>query len=100
MSISGTELREAVAQSMTANDEALIVDLADGRTITVPLAWFPRLARGTAAERANWRLIGGGVGIHWPDLDEDISVESLLAGRRSGETQASLRRWLQARKAG
>ena len=100
MSISGTELREAVAQSMTANDEALIVDLADGRTITVPLAWFPRLAHGTAAERANWRLIGGGVGIHWPDLDEDISVESLLAGRRSGETQASLRRWLQARKAG
>jgi hypothetical protein len=85
---------------VTANDEALIVDLADGRTITVPLAWFPRLARGTAAERANWRLIGGGVGIHWPDLDEDISVESLLAGRRSGETQASLRRWLQARKAG
>ena len=85
---------------MTANDEALIVDLAEGRTITVPLAWFPRLAHGTAAERANWRLIGGGVGIHWPDLDEDISAESLLAGRRSGETQASLRRWLRARKAG
>ena len=85
---------------MTANDEALIVDLADGRTITVPLAWFPRLAHGTVAERANWRLIGGGVGIHWPDLDEDISVESLLAGRRSGETQTSLRRWLQARKTG
>ena len=91
--------REAVAQGATASDEALAVDLADGRTITVPLAWFPRLAHGTAAERANWRLIGGGVGIHWPDLDEDISVESLLAGRRSGETQASLRRWLTARKA-
>ena len=100
MSTSGTELRGAVAQGVTANDEALIVDLADGRTITVPLAWFPRLAHGTPAERANWRLIGGGVGIHWPDLDEDISVESLLAGRRSGETQASLRRWLEARKAG
>jgi hypothetical protein len=99
MSTSGIELREAVAQGVTASDEALIVDLADGRTITVPLAWFPRLAHGTAAERANWRLIGGGVGIHWPDLDEDISVESLLAGRRSGETQASLRRWLRARKA-
>ena len=91
---------EAVAQGVTASDEALIVDLADGRTITVPLAWFPRLAHGTPAERANWRRIGGGIGIHWPDLDEDISVESLLAGRRSGETQASLRRWLQARKAG
>ena len=100
MSTSGTELREAVAQGVTANDEALIVDLADGRTITVPLAWFPRLAHGTPAERANWRLIGGGVGIHWPDLDEDISVESLLAGWRSGETQASLRSWLKARKAG
>jgi hypothetical protein len=100
MSISGPELREAVAQDVTASDEALIVDLADGRTITVPLAWFPRLAHGTAAERANWRLIGGGVGIHWPDLDEDISAESLLAGRRSGETQASLRRWIEARQAG
>jgi hypothetical protein len=100
MSTSGIELREAVAQSVTASDEALIVDLADGRTITVPLAWFPRLARGTSAERANWRFIGRGAGIHWPDLDEDISVESLLAGRRSGETQASLRRWLEARKAG
>jgi Protein of unknown function (DUF2442) len=100
MSISGTELKEAVAQDVTASDEALIVDLADGRTITVPLAWFPRLAHGTPAERANWRLIGGGNGIHWPDVDEDISVESLLAGRRSRETQASLRRWLQARKGG
>ena len=92
--------RAALAQGVTASDQALIVDLADGRTITVPLAWFPRLAHGTPAERATWRLIGGGLGIHWPDLDEDISVESLLAGRRSGETQASLRRWLRARKAG
>jgi Protein of unknown function (DUF2442) len=99
MSISGTEVREAVAQGVTASDEALIVDLTDGRTITVPLTWFPRLAHGTPAERANWRLIGGGAGIHWPDLDEDISVESLLAGRRSGETQASLQRWLQERNA-
>jgi hypothetical protein len=82
---------------VTANDDALIVDLANGRTITVPLSWFLRLAHGTPAERANWRLIGGGFGIHWPDLDEDISVESLLAGRRSGETQESLRRWLQTR---
>jgi hypothetical protein len=89
----------AVAKSVTGGDEALIVDLADARTITVPLAWFPRLARGTPAERANWSLIGGGVGIHWPDLDQDISVESLLACRRSGETQASPRRWLHSRKA-
>ena len=94
MSISGAEIKEALAQRVATNEEALTVDLADGRTITVPLAWFPRLAYGTPEERANWRLIGGGVGIHWPDLDEDISVESLLAGRRSGETQESLRCWL------
>jgi len=99
MSTLATELREAMAQSVTVSDDALVVDLTDGRTITVPLAWFPRLAHGTPAERANCRLIGTGEGIHWPDLDEDISVESLLAGRRSGETQESLRRWLGSRKA-
>ena len=99
MNISGTELRAALARSVSVTDDALIADLADGRTITVPLAWFPRLAHGTSAERNNWRLIAAGEGIHWPDLDEDISVESLLAGRRSGETQESLRRWLQAREA-
>jgi hypothetical protein len=88
---------EVTAQNVSVNDNSLTVELADGRTITVPLAWFPRLANGTARERANCRLIGNGSGVHWPDLDEDISVESLLAGRRSGETQASLRRWLQQR---
>ena len=96
--ISGTEVKEAIAKGVTVGDDALVVDLADARTITVPLAWFPRLAHGTPAERANWRLIGRGLGIHWPDLDEDISVEGLLAGRRSGETQESLRRWLRTRK--
>ena len=100
MSISETELREAFALRVSASEDALVVDLADARTLTVPLAWFPRLAHGTPAERANWRLIGGGTGIHWPDLDEDLSVESLLAGRRSGETQDSLRRWLQTRSVG
>ena len=99
MNISGTELRAALARSVSVTEDALIADLADGRTITVPLAWFPRLAHGTPAERNNWRLIAGGEGIHWPELDEDISVESLLAGRRSGETQESLRRWLQGREA-
>jgi hypothetical protein len=98
MSISGTEIRDAVAQSVTASHETLSVDLADGRTIAVPLVWFPRLAYGTPKERLNWRLIAGGVGIHWPDLDEDISVESLLAGRRSGESQESLRHWIEERK--
>jgi len=98
MSTSGTEIRDALAQRLSVSDDALIVDLADGRTITVPVSWFPRLAHGSAVERANWRLIGKGQGIHWPDLDEDISVGSLLAGRRSGETQESLGRWLQQRK--
>jgi len=79
---------------------ALVVELVDGRTIAVPLAWYPRLTHGSPAERARWRFIGQGEGIHWPDLDEDISVEGLLAGRRSGETQASLRRWLERRKTG
>ncbi len=98
MSISANEIKEAFARSVNVTDDALVSELADGRTITVPLAWFPRLAHGTPEERANWRLIAGGEGIHWPDLDEDISVESLLAGRRSGETQESLRRWLDQRK--
>ena len=99
MTISGTELRDALAHSLTVSDDALVVDLADGKTITLLLPWFPRLAHGTRAERANWRFIGSREGIPWPDLDEDISVESLLAGRRSGETQESLRRWLESRKA-
>ncbi len=97
MSILGTEVREALATGVTITNDSLTTDLADGRTIVVPLAWFPRLVHGTFAERANWRLVGGGVGIHWPALDEDISAESLLAGQRSGETQESLRRSLQAR---
>src|SRR5258708_6594078 len=98
MNTSRTELRDVLANRLTVTDEALTVDLADGRTITVPLVWFPRLAHGSAVERENWRLIGGGEGIHWPDLDEDINVASLLAGRRSGEAAESLRRWLDARK--
>ncbi len=100
MSISGIDLREVPARHVSITDEALALDLADGRTITVPLAWFPRLEHGTLAERANWRLIGGGQGVHWPDLDEDISVEGLLAGRHSGESQESLRRWLDSRNGG
>ena len=94
------DVSEARAQHVSLTDNALVVDLVDGRTITVPLTWYPRLAHGIQSERGNWRLIGDGEGIHWPDLDEDISVEGLLAGRRSGETQASLRRWLESRQAG
>jgi hypothetical protein len=69
----------AVDVGVTAN--ALHVVLADGRELSVPLAWFQRLEQATEPERRNWRLIGGGIGIHWPDIDEDISVESLLSIR-------------------
>lgn len=97
-SSSPIDVSEARAQRVALTEDALVVDLVDGRTISVPLTWY--LAQGSQAERAHWRLIGEGEGIHWPDLDEDISVEGLLAGRRSGETQASLRRWFESRKAG
>ena len=91
------EIRIALAQSVSITEDSLIVDLDDGRTISVPLAWFPRLLHGTIKERNNWRLIGKGEGIHWPDLDEDISIEGILFGRSSGESQRSFRRWLENR---
>jgi hypothetical protein len=86
------------AERVTVTDDTLTAELGDGRTISVPLAWFPRLLCGTESERSNWRLIGGGEGIHWEDLDEDISVEGLLAGRPSRESQASLKTWLAERQ--
>ena len=98
MSTLSSEPGSALAQGVTVTDEALVVDLVDGRTVTVPLLWYPRLAHGTVTERANWRFIGRGEGIHWPALDEDISVAGLLAGRPSAETQASLQRWLESRR--
>jgi hypothetical protein len=81
------------------SEDSLTVDLADGRTLSVPLAWYPRLLHGTREEQAHWRLIGGGEGIHWPDLDEDIHVEGLLLGKPSGESQSSLKTWLASRPA-
>jgi hypothetical protein len=85
------------AQEVNVTDDTLSIDLDDGRTISVPLTWYPRLWHGKPEERQNWRLIGDGVGIHWPDLDEDISIEGLLLGKRSGESQRSLKRWLEKR---
>lgn len=85
------------ATNVQVNDASLSVDLSDGRTISIPVAWYPRLSHGTFDERNHWRLIGNGHGIHWPDLDEDISVENLLAGRPSGESQISFKRWLAQR---
>ena len=100
MNSSALELRAATAQQVSVTDDALVVDLVDGRTVSVPLSWYPRLAHGTPAERSNWRIIGRGEGIHWPDLDEDISVAGLLAGWPSGESQTSLRHWLETRHSG
>lgn len=91
------ELRMVSAQNVQVTDEALIVDLSDGRTVSVPLAWFPRLLHGIPEERNKWRLIGDGEGIHWPALDEDISVENLILGKPSGESQKSFKKWLEAR---
>ena len=79
-------------------DDTLSVDLEDGRTISVPIGWYPRLAHGTPAERAKFQLAGAGYGIHWPDLDEDIGVEGMLLGKKTGESAASLARWLEGRQ--
>jgi hypothetical protein len=98
MTSSLTEIAVPAATNVIVTDDTLTVDLSDGRTISVPLAWYPRLAHGTQVERVKWRLIGRGEGIHWPELDEDISVEGLIAGKSSGESQASLSRWIEQRR--
>lgn len=98
MSSSEVERRGAEAVAVSVTDDALVVDLVDGRTVSVPLPWYPRLSHGTPEERADFQLIGRGEGIHWPRLDEDIGVEGLLAGRPSGESQQSLERWLRERE--
>ena len=90
--------QDPVAIDVTISGEALSVDLADGRRLIVPLAWYPRLLHGSEAERRNWQLLGDGYAIEWPDLDEHIGVEGLLAGRRSGEGENSLARWLASRQ--
>lgn len=78
-------------------DDTLTVDLEDGRTISVPIGWFPRLAHGTPEERANFQISGAGRGIHWPDLDEDIGIEGLLLGKKSTESPSSFKKWLEQR---
>lgn len=98
MSISAVEIEVPTAESVTVTEDTLTVDLSDGRTVSVPLAWFPRLLHASPLERKNWRLIGKGQGIHWIALDEDVSVEGLLTGKPSGESQLSFRKWLTARR--
>ncbi len=97
MTTSVFEIRWAGIRHVVVTEAGLIVDLDDARTISVPLAWYPRLLHARQEERDNWRLIGKGTGVHWPDLDEDISVENILAGSASGESQGSLRQWLKER---
>ena len=89
---------EIRAQSLVITDDTLSVDLNDGRSISVPLSWYPRLNHATLSERSNWRWIGDREGIHWPDLDEDISIENLVFGKPSAESQESLKQWLEGRK--
>ncbi len=90
--------REPVAVDVAIREEKLIVTLDDGRSISVPLEWYPRLLHASPKERKNWQLLGDGYAIEWPDLDEHIGIEGLLAGRRSGESRRSFERWLAARQ--
>jgi hypothetical protein len=99
MIISPTEVAIPNAQNVQISNDALTVELEDGRSLSAPLAWYPRLAHASPEERQHWRLIGAGQGIHWEDLDEDISIEGLILGMPSSESQTSLRRWLEKRTA-
>ena len=97
MSSSGVRTEVPNAENVTMTEDTLSVEMSDGRTISVPLAWFPRLVHATPAERSTWRLIGASQGIHWEAIDEDVSVTGLLAGKPSGESQASFKKWLSQR---
>jgi hypothetical protein len=97
MSSFRADLSVPPARGVRFGDGVLIVELVDGRTLTVPLEWYPRLDHASERERSNWQLIGKGQGIHWSLLDEDLSVEGLLAGRRSTESPQSLERWIRSR---
>ena len=99
MIISPIEIELPRAEDVRVTNDSLVVDLSDGRTIAVPLEWFPRLLHATPEERNNWRFIGRGHGIHWEEINEDISVEGLVAGRPSGESQRSFKKWIEQRQA-
>jgi hypothetical protein len=88
---------EPTAVNVTVTEDELMVDLVDGRRMIVPLAWYPRLMYATASERQNFQLLGEGYAIEFPDLDEHIGVEGILAGRHGGESQKSLEKWLNER---
>ncbi len=98
MNISATEFNLPRATGVSITVDTLTVELSDGRTLAVPSNWYPRLVHATEKERLNWRLIAGGSGINWPEIEEDVSIESLIAGRPSRENGNSFKRWLEARK--
>jgi Protein of unknown function (DUF2442) len=98
MITSSVATETAAATNVRVTDRALVVELRDGRVVSVPLAWYPRLAEGSPGERRRWELLGPGIGIHWPDLHEDTSVDGLLQGVPSGESPASLKAWRATRK--
>ncbi len=98
MNILAVEIEVPFAVDVHLTEDTLTVDLSDGRTILVPLGWYPRLQHASPQERNNWRFIGKGQGIHWEDIDEDVSVEGLLAGKPSMESQASFKKWLHNRQ--
>lgn len=89
---------EPLAAKVSVTPQSLMIELDDGRGLTIPLDWYPRLLNGSVTERNNWQLLGGGYAIEWPDLDEHIGIEGLLAGRRSGESPRSIARWLDSRQ--
>ena len=92
-------MRTPVVLNVDVSDDSLSVTLSDGRELSVPSSWYPRLAHATETERAAWTIIDGGAGVHWAKIDEDISLAGLLAGTPSLESQASLKLWL-AQRAG
>lgn len=100
MTSSTVDVQHVRVTTVAVTDDLLTAGLSDGRTISAPLSWYPRLCHGTSEERDDWRLIGSGRGIHWPRLDEDISVENIVFGKPSAESQASLKRWLENRNGG
>jgi Protein of unknown function (DUF2442) len=91
------EPRLADVVSVAVTNDELTAEFSDGRRVSVPLSWYPRLFHSTPEERNNWRLIGQGDGVHWPDLDEDISAANIIFGQPSGESQRSLGRWMKGR---
>ena len=92
------DIHSPAAIRVDVTDDALVVELRDGRTLSVPIHWYPRLEHATPAERAGWALVGGGIGIHWESIDEDVSVQALIAGKASNESQVSVKSWLAKRR--